>query len=140
MEVTAFTPDDAARWDELVARAPMATFLHTRRFLSYHGDRFEDASALVLDEQGELAGVLPAAIDPEDRQRVVSHPGATFGGLVHDGRLSGDRAQDALAAVCAHYAGRDLKVLRYGPVPHIYHRSPSADDVWALAELGAQRV
>jgi hypothetical protein len=70
----------------------------------------------------------------------VSHPGATYGGLVHDGGLNGDRTLEALRAVCAHYAVQGATALRYKPVPYIYHRSPSSDDVWALSALGATRV
>jgi hypothetical protein len=140
MHVVPFTPDQSERWDRLVSAAPMGTFLHSRRFLSYHGDRFEDASLLVIDDREKLRGVLPAAYDTNDRARVVSHPGATYGGLVHDGRLYGEDVREALRAICAHYAEGGSKVLRYKPVPHIYQRSPSADDVWALSTLGARRT
>ena len=140
MRVVPFTAGRSEAWDELVQRAPMATFLHSRRFLSYHGARFDDASLLLVGRDGDIRAVLPAAVDPADPRRVVSHPGATYGGLIHDGRLNGDRARDALAAICEHYAQRGITRLGYRPVPHIYHRSPSADDVWALTELGAERV
>jgi hypothetical protein len=139
MEVVEFSDKHDEAWDELVAQAPMGTFLHTRRFLSYHGDRFSDAS-LLLTERDTVRAVLPAALDPADPSRVVSHPGATYGGLVHDGRLGGERALETLGAICDHYAGRGLAALRYRAVPRVYHRSPSDDDVWALSELGARRV
>jgi hypothetical protein len=140
MKATPFTPDGAERWDELAGLAPMATFLHTRRFLSYHGDGLEDASVVLTDERGGWRAVLPAARDRADPLCVVSHPGATFGGLVHDGGVNGERSAEALRAVCDHYSERGFTSLRYKPVPHIYHRSPSADDVWALSELGATRA
>ena len=108
VRIVQFTPERSDGWDDLVERAPMATFLHSRRFLSYHGDRFEDASVVLLDEGDGLRGALPAALDPSDPTTVVSHPGATYGGLVHDGSVNGDRARDALAAICAHYAERGL--------------------------------
>jgi CelD/BcsL family acetyltransferase involved in cellulose biosynthesis len=139
MEVVPFTAGHAEAWDALVERAPMATFLHSRLFLSYHGERFRDASVVLLGDDGELRAALPAALDPDDERRVVSHPGATYGGLVHDGSLTGERARDALAAIRAHYAAEGRSALRYKPVPHVYHRSPSADDVWALGALGATR-
>ena len=140
MHVVPFTADHTDAWDRLVETAPMATFLHTRRFLSYHGDRFQDASVVLFDGQETARGVLPAALDPENPVRVISHPGATYGGLVHDGRLNGQRAHEAMAAICANYARQGIRALIYKPVPYIYHRSPSADDVWAIAELGAQRM
>lgn len=139
MIARAFTPADADRWDDLVARAPMATFLHTRRFLSYHRDRLQDASLTIDDEHGALQAVLPAALDPAG-DTVVSHPGATFGGIVHDGGLYAEDVRRALRAAAAHYAESGHARLRYKAVPHIYHRMPSADDVWALGALGASRA
>src|SRR5436190_11073409 len=128
----------APEWDELVGRAPMGHMLHTRAFLSYHGDRFEDASLALRDERGRLVGVLPAARDGADL--VASHPGATFGGIVHDGDLTGASMVDAMALVAEHYATFGFRRMRYAPVPHIYHRQPSADDAYALFRLGARRV
>lgn len=130
----------APAWDELVADAPMGMLLHSRAFLGYHGERFEDASVVVHDGRRRLAGVLPAAIDPKDGKRVTSHPGATFGGLVHDGSLAGGATIDALEAVAGHYRERGFTSLRYAPVPFIYHRQPSADDLYALFRLGAERT
>jgi hypothetical protein len=130
----------AEAWDELVSRAPMATFLHSRRFLAYHGDRFEDASLVIQDRDTEqLLGVLPAAVDPDNRRRVASHPGATFGGIIHDGALSGERMLEGLAAVRKAYAEREFIDFTYKAVPWIYHQAPSADDVYALFRLGAAR-
>jgi CelD/BcsL family acetyltransferase involved in cellulose biosynthesis len=140
MIIEPFTEDRSGEWDDLVERGPMATFLHSRLFLSYHEERFADASVLLLEDGGTLRGVFPAALEPGDRHKVVSHPGATYGGLIHDGALNGDRAVGALRELRAHYASRGLTGLVYKPVPHIYHRSPSADDVWALSELGAKRI
>ena len=102
----------------------MATFLHTRAFLAYHGDRFEDASLTLADDGGRLVGVMPAAVDPRDRGRVTSHPGATFGGIVHDGSLAGHAMLEALTVVAEHYRDRGFEHLRYAAVPFIYHRQP----------------
>jgi hypothetical protein len=118
----------------------MGTLLHTRRFLGYHGDRFEDASLTLRDDRDQLVGVLPAAIDRGDERLVVSHPGATFGGLVHDGSLAGPAMLDALAALARHYGDRGFDRFRYAAVPFIYHRQPSEDDLYALFRHGAERV
>jgi hypothetical protein len=138
--VERYSPDDADAWDALVEQAPMGTFLHSRLFLSYHGDRFADASLTLRDDRGRLLGVLPAAVDPSDDSRVVSHPGATFGGIVHAGRLLGGRMHEALEESVRHYGGEGLRTLRYKPVPSVYHRAPSADDLYALSRVGAARI
>lgn len=139
MQIVAVSAIDAGRHDELVARAPMGTFLHTRRFLSYHGDRFRDLSLALIGEGDRLLAVFPAAADPSDDRCVTSHPGATYGGIVHEGRLRGERMIEALEAICRYYAEAGFDRLRYKAVPHIYHRVPSSDDLYALFRLGARR-
>ncbi len=119
-------------WDDLVARSVNGTFLHTRRYLGYHGSRFADRALVVGD------AVFPAAEDPADPSRVVSHPGITYGGIVQDGSLRGDAMLDALGAVAEHYRAAGYRTLRYKAVPRIYHRAPADDDLYALARLGAR--
>jgi hypothetical protein len=132
-------PARMAEWDELVGRSVNGTFLHTRRFLSYHGDRFRDVSLMVTGAQGRLAGVFPAALDPADPSVVTSHPGLSYGGLVHDGSLYGGPMVDALAELADTYRSLGFARLRYKAVPHIYQAAPAADDVYGLFRLGASR-
>jgi hypothetical protein len=139
VDARAFTASDAEAWDALVVDAVASSFLQTRRFLSYHGDRFNDASVCVTDGDGQLVGVLPAAVDLADERRVVSHPGSTYGGLVHGGALRGEAMLEALGAVASYLAGRGFEVLEYKPLPWIYHARPEQDDLYALFRLGAQR-
>jgi hypothetical protein len=139
MQIVPAAEIDAAEQDAFVAGAPMGTFLHTRRFLSYHGSRFRDLSLAIVDERQHLVGLLPAAADPEDERRVVSHPGLTYGGLVHEGRLRGERMIEALEMIRRHYREQGFDTFRYKPVPYIYHRSPAGDDLYALFRLGAHR-
>ncbi|HYU53320.1 MAG TPA: GNAT family N-acetyltransferase [Gemmatimonadaceae bacterium] len=139
LTIASYDPAMDDEWDELVSAAPMGTFLHTRRFLGYHGDRFVDRS-LVLRDDSKLVGVLPAAVDPHDDQRIVSHPGITFGGLVHGGQLVGAATVGAVGAVCEAYAELGFTSLGYKAVPHIYQLMPSQDDIYALVQLGAQIV
>ena len=120
-------------WDDIVARSVNGTFLHTRRYLGYHGDRFADRSLIIGDN-----ALFPAAEDPADPTRVVSHPGLTYGGIVHDGGLRGEAMVDALRAVTDQYRAAGYATLRYKAVPTIYHREPAQDDLYALFRLGAR--
>lgn len=129
----------AKLWDDRVATAPMATFLHTRKFLSYHGARFQDVSVILHDARKEPVGLFPAAVDPTDAKRVVSHPGITYGGLLHAGRLRGESMIRALEVLSAYYRDRGFRSLRYKVVPSIYHQKPSSDDLYALFRMGAVR-
>jgi CelD/BcsL family acetyltransferase involved in cellulose biosynthesis len=138
IEVAPFTEDAAHEWDRLCEESVNGTLLHTRRFLSYHGERFNDAS-LLLYAAGQLCGVLPAAARRDDPQLVASHPGATYGGIVHDGWLAGNRMVEALATACTHFRKLGFRALAYRPVPHIYAMRPAQDDLYALMRLGATR-
>lgn len=138
MEARFFADTDACRWDEFCRAAHGATFLHTRAFLSYHGARFTDRS-VVIERQGEWLGVMPAAVHPADAAIVVSHPGATYGGMVHGGRLRGAHMLDALDAACALWASAGHERLQYKAVPHIYQAAPAQEDLYALFRAGAVR-
>jgi hypothetical protein len=129
----------AEHWDDFCGRSINGTFLHTRRFLSYHGQRLADCSAALLHD-GELIGILPAAVAIDASDVVVSHPGATFGGVVHDGWLTGQRMIEAMEAIKRHFAALGFKTLRYKPVPYIYFSCPAEDDGYALFRVGARRV
>lgn len=135
-----YRTQDASDWDNLVAASTSGTFLHTRRFIAYHGDRFVDRSLCFRDGRGQLLGILPAAVSPDRDDLVVSHPGLTYGGLIHSGRLTGASMLEALQTASAHFAGEGFKTLRYKAVPSIYHALPAADDLYALFRMGARRV
>jgi hypothetical protein len=134
-----FTPDDEEQWDDLVAASWNGTFLHSRRYLSCTDERIVDASLVIEDAKTQLVGVLPAGVHASDRTMVESHPGVAYGGIVHRGELTGPRMLAALEAVVDRYYHDGWRTLRYKPVPHIYHRVLSADDVYALFRLGASR-
>lgn len=137
LQVRPYMPGDEQAWDDFCAASHQATLLHTRRFLGYHGDRFRDRS-LLLEEEGRCVGLLPAAEHPRERACVVSHPGITYGGVVHQGALRGDRMLAALGAVAEHYRAQGMSRLVYKAVPAFYHRTPANDDLYALFRLGAK--
>ena len=130
---------DAGGWDHLVRASWNGTFLHTRRFLGYHGDRFVDRSLVAFDGKDRLVGVLPAASPAGEAASVTSHPGATYGGWVHAGGLQGARMIEAFEAAAEAWTRAGLRELRYKAVPHIYPRVPAGDDLYALFRLGADR-
>ena len=108
IEIVPYTPANETVWDEFCAGAVNATFLHTRRFLSYHGDRFKDMSVLMM-ESGKPVGLFPAAESLSDSKVVISHPGITYGGIVHRGWLSGIRMIEAFTALSEYAAQAGAK-------------------------------
>jgi hypothetical protein len=135
-----YTDADAERWDAFVAAAPTGTFLHTRRFLSYHGERFRDCSLLFVDAADRVCGVLPAAADPDDAAAAVSHPGATYGGLLLSDRRYGLDAFELLELARRSLAGAGFRRLVYKSVPPHVHRGIRQADLYALWRMGARLV
>lgn len=138
MKARLFLPGDAARWDEFCARAHGATFLHSRRYLSYHSDRFVDQS-IVFETGGDWLGIIPAARHPAEPDVVVSHPGLTYGGVLHHGRLRGGEMLVALGSAATLWHAAGFARLQYKAVPHIYQRAPAQEDLYALFRAGARR-
>jgi hypothetical protein len=130
---------DSDIWDEYIRNAPMVTLLHTRRYLAYHAERFQDVSLLIKDEKDRIVGLFLAALDPNDSSRVVSHPGITYGGLLHQGNLRGEKTIDSWKLIKQYYASQGLKQLIYKAIPSIYFQTPAFDDLYALFRLGAVR-
>ena len=137
LRIRRFKSDDSENWDRLVYDSWNGTFLHSRRFLSYHGNRFEDFSFIIEDENKKLLGVFPAAVDPIMTDRIISHPGITYGGVVHNG-LRGMEMLHVLEIIANICEREGMRALRYKAIPYIYHRVPAQDDLYALFRLGAK--
>lgn len=137
LEFHRYQEELASAWDQLLDESVAATFLQSRRFLSYHGDRFQDRSVLVRRE-GRLVAALPAAEDRASKDWIVSHPGITYGGWLHRGDVDGTDTLKIFETLACEFRQQGYRLWRYKPVPWIYHRVPSESDLYALFRLGAQ--
>ena len=138
MEIERYTDADYESWDAFSTECTNATLLTTRGFLSYHGGRFEDCSVFLKDGE-KILGAFPAAVSLDDQSVVVSHPGITYGGIIHAGALRGARMIEALQQLKSYYREIGFAKLQYKVVPHIYTSRPSQDDLYALFLEGASR-
>ncbi len=82
LSVQPFEASQTKAWDDFVRTSRNGTIFHTRKFLSYHPeDRFTDASLMIRDGE-KIVALLPAASRNEGKKKMlVSHPGASYGGL-----------------------------------------------------------
>ncbi len=72
-------------WDRFVSENSVnGTFLHSRRFLEYHGpEKFMDCSVLIGTAKSDIWAVVPACRSLSDgKVTFFSHPGSTYGGIV----------------------------------------------------------
>jgi len=138
LSLRAYTDSDFERWDSFCDNdAYQATFLHTRRYISYHKKRFKDLS-LILEVDGKCIGLFPAAENPLNKLEVVSHPGLSYGGLLFGEKLQGNAIYAALKLIAGHYSSQGYESLIYKAVPTFYHKISAEDDCHALHLLGAK--
>ncbi|MBR1804073.1 MAG: GNAT family N-acetyltransferase [Muribaculaceae bacterium] len=135
IEIRKYAPHLHHEWDELVRRSRNGTFLHERAYMDYHSDRFTDCSLMAYDSDRLLA-VLPAN---SEHRTLCSHRGLTYGGwLMPAKRCDAATIDDLMGTTLEWMRHNDFDELIYKPVPHIYHRYPAEEDIYALWHHGAQ--
>lgn len=133
-----YEPVNADDWDSFLEGALNSTILHTRNFLSYHKNRFVDKSVLVKKDK-KIIAVFPAAVDPSCSTTIVSHPGITYGGLLHAGDVRGDLILEVFNGLINLYKDSGYFSLVYKCIPTFYHKCPMQDDLYALFRFNAKR-
>lgn len=136
-EVVSYEPGRRREWDEFVGNSKNGTFLFLRDYVEYHADRFPDASLMFYGEGGRLLGLLPAT---EAGGLLSSHAGLTFGGVVSGDEMKVGLMLELFDALRDHLRARGVGRFVYKAVPHIYHRLPAEEDLYALFRHGARLV
>ena len=134
MRVVRYKPEHFGAWNDFVLSAVNATFLFDRGFLEYHADRFVDCSLLVFDGDA-LVALLPANIKDE---RLVSHGGLTYGGLVVRRGADLQEIAGALSSVLRWCDNEGIPTIIYKRLPRIYSRSLDDELDYLLFVLGAR--
>ncbi|MCP3982077.1 MAG: GNAT family N-acetyltransferase [bacterium] len=129
MEIERYTPARKAEWDEFIRRSKNGTFLFLRDYMDYHEDRFRDHSLMVRDARGRLLALLPAH---ENGKRLCSHEGLTYGGFVSDDSMKALKMVAVFAESLSYLKQHDFESVTYRTIPHIYHRAPAQEDLYAL--------
>lgn len=138
MEIRRYTPDMKPLWDKFVRESRNATFLLMRDYMEYHADRFTDNSYVVFGDNGKIVSLLPASRHGEELR---SHGGLTYGGFVLSQNSSGAAPSNPMTwfeALRPILREEGFSRLIYKAIPHIYHRYPSEEDLYALWRLDAK--
>ena len=128
MEVRLYTPSDSKLWDNFIKSSRMPMFMFERGFMDYHADRFQDASLLFFHE-GQLMAVLPAS---KHGCEVRSHGGLTYGGMIYGEKMKQVAMLECFNAMVAFFHEQGIRSITYKTIPHIYHKQPAEDDLYAL--------
>lgn len=135
LHITPYTHTYKELWDKFVMESRNGTFLHLRDYMEYHSDRFTDHS-LIFSINDRPIALLPAHIKGET---LSSHGGLSYGGLI----LSDEATADVVLSIfdeLVTYARQHCNCTKisYSPVPHIYHRYPCEEELYALFRHNAQ--
>jgi Acetyltransferase (GNAT) domain len=120
-------------WDSFVRQSKNGTFLFCRDYMEYHADRFQDFSLLFFEDD-KLLALLPANLAANT---AVSHGGLTYGGIICDSSMKTSLMLQVFGTLLARLQEDGVTQLIYKAVPHIYHRFPAEEDLYALFVHGA---
>ncbi|MDR1884021.1 MAG: GNAT family N-acetyltransferase [Prevotella sp.] len=128
MKIKLYTSGYKDTWDGFVRNSKNGTFLFYRDFIEYHAERFEDYS-LMFYLDGALVALMPGHI--EDRV-FYSHRGLTYGGLIMNDKTTAADVLSIFKHLTITFRCQGIKKIVYKTVPHIYHRLPAEEDLYAL--------
>jgi hypothetical protein len=111
--------------------------MHTRNFLDYHRNRFEDHSLLVFSDSNELMGIMPINVN---EQKAYSHQGLTYGGLLILPSLRLDEYVEIFKSVLNYAREQGWKSLVYKTIPAMYYQFPAFEDEHLLFLIGAKKI
>ncbi|WP_299254951.1 GNAT family N-acetyltransferase [uncultured Aquimarina sp.] len=126
--------DDYALWNSFIDNSKNGTFLFHRDFMEYHSDRFQDFSLLIYDEK-KLIAVFPSNVKDE---KVYSHQGLTYGGLVLGNSIGGEKIRNILLDLVYFLRSQKISNLYIKSIPIFYHQKPSNEYTFFLSDTGAE--
>jgi len=136
IEIKKYSPKQKKIWDEVITLSKNATFLLYRNFMDYHKDRFIDHSLLIF-HNSQLIALFPASNNDD---QIVSHGGLTYGGLLVTPVVGTEDTIRIMESVIEYYSKKGFKSIYYKAIPHIYHKIPSEEDLYALTYLGFKLI
>ena len=128
-EVKIYDSSKKSEWDSFVKTSRNGTFLFLRDYMDYHADRFKDYSLMFYDEKNHLIALLPAHIKED---LFCSHQGLTYGGFIFDEKMTGTMMLEIFDETIHLLKENSIKKWIYSPIPYIYNRYPSEEDLYAL--------
>lgn len=134
MDIKKYTLEDRQEWNNFVKNSKNGFFMFNRDFMDYHSDRFQDYSLMFYNHE-ELMAILPASLHGNELQ---SHGGLTYGGFICNEKMKQHHMIDCFEALKAYMRENNLLKIVYKVIPHIYHKQPSEEDLYALYKTGAK--
>ncbi len=134
ISIKEYSKDNYEEWNKFLVNAKNSLFMFNRDYMEYHSDRFCDNS-LMFYEDDELIALLPLN---KSNNALCSHGGLTFGGFVTNEKMRQHRMIECFEVLKQYMKENNIQQLQYKVVPHIYHKIPAQEDLYALFKIGAE--
>ena len=134
IRVQKYTAEHKEIWNNFVSLSKNGIFMFDRGFMDYHSERFQDNSLMFYAED-ELLAVLPASLHGNELR---SHGGLTYGGFITSEKMKQHHMNDCFDALKTYMADNKISKLIYKAIPHIYHKQPAEEDLYAMYKCGAK--
>lgn len=122
-------------WNSFVKSSKNAYFMFDRNFMDYHSNRFQDNSLMFFDQNEKIIALLPANIKDKN---LYSHQGLTHGGFIVDEKMKQGKMLECFEVLKKYMKDNEIEYLIYKTIPHIYHKLPSEEDLYALFKNNAK--
>lgn len=137
IKIIEYDKERKIEWNNFVDSSRNGTFLINRNYMDYHSDRFVDNSLMFYDDKDKLLAVLPANIKD---QKLYSHQGLTYGGLILDKKATQSKVLDVFETLINYIKKNNIKELIYKKIPYIYESQPCEEDIYALFRNNAELI
>lgn len=136
-----YTEERKEEWNQFIDKAKNGHFMFDRNYMDYHKDRFFDHS-FIISKSNKIISVLPASIRTNSNKEleVISHGGLTFGGLILDISVKASQVLDIFNEIIKYCKQNHIKSIVYKPIPYIYNKLPSQEDLYALYRYGFKLI
>ncbi|MBC2396420.1 GNAT family N-acetyltransferase [Clostridium tetanomorphum] len=141
MYIEPYSKDKKDLWNDLIDKGKNTHFMFNRNYMDYHSHRFIDRS-LMFFKNRKLIAILPANINlKEDKKwELVSHGGLTFGGMVCDTSVTTGQMIKIFNSIIKYCRENNISNIIYKPIPYIYNKIPSDEDLYALFRCGFKLI
>ena len=123
VEILKYNQNMKNEWDSFVSESFNGTLFHKRNFLSYHIDRKFNDCSLLFKKRGKIIAIIAAATLVYKNKKILSsHPGASFGGIVHK-NISFDDCEkivELLESFCRKNSYNEIFMVQ---TPSIYNKN-----------------
>ena len=122
-------------WEGFLAASKNGTFLHSRNYMEYHADRFDDYSLMAYNGT-RCAGLLPANLLHPNT--IESHSGLTYGGLILNENATAGEVFSVFSAMLLYCHDRGIDTINLKMAPDFYATVTQQELEFALFATGAE--